>query len=198
MSRSPFVAGAVFCLAAACSKPVAAPAPAVRPTAVVSPPPATSPSADLALERLDTRVPVPLLPHMAQHQKENMREHLVAVQEIALATARNEFAAVEVAARQLGLSPGMERMCQHMGRGAPGFTEQALAFHRSADAIAAAARNHDPRAVMKALGATLHLCTGCHATFRQKVVDEATWAGLTAPAEGGGRSSTTPPYSGAP
>jgi hypothetical protein len=120
---------------------------------------------------------------MAQHQKENMREHLVAVQEIALATGRGDFAAVEETSRRLGLSPTMERMCQHMGAGAPGFTEQALAFHRSADEIARAARSHDPAAVMTALGATLHLCTSCHATFRQKVVDETTWAGLTEPAD---------------
>jgi hypothetical protein len=119
---------------------------------------------------------------MAQHQKENMREHLLAVQNIALAAARNDFAAVEQTSGKLGLSPGMERMCNHMGKGAPGFTEQALAFHRSADGIAAAARKHSSPAVMKALGSTLQLCTGCHAAFRQKVVDEATWTRLTATA----------------
>jgi hypothetical protein len=180
MSRQLLFFGFLFWLVPACDQ-VAARAPAApAPTAV---PPSTSPPGDLALERLDTRVPVPLLPHMALHQKQNMREHLIAVQEIALAASRSDFAAVEETSRQLGLSPGMERMCQHMGAGAPGFTEQALAFHRSAGAIAAAARSHDSRAVMKALGATLHLCTGCHATFRQKVVDETTWAGLTAPAD---------------
>jgi len=148
--------------------------------------PAPSPrapvSAEAALEVLDTRVPVPLLPHMAQHQKENMREHLIAVQDIALATARSDFVAIEQASTKLGLSPGMERMCTHMGTGAPGFTEQALAFHRSAEDIAGAARKHDSTGVMRALGATLELCTGCHATFRQKVVDEATWTRLTAAA----------------
>lgn len=139
-----------------------------------------APSLEGTIEQLDNRVPVPLLPHMAQHQKENMREHLLAVQDIALAASRTDFGAVETASRKLGLSPGMERRCNHMGMGAPGFTEQALKFHRSADDIAAAARNHDSSGVMKALGATLQLCTGCHATFRQKVVDEATWTRLTA------------------
>ncbi|HEY8926716.1 MAG TPA: cytochrome c [Polyangia bacterium] len=119
---------------------------------------------------------------MAQRQKENMREHLLAVQDIALAASRSDFAAIEQAASKLGLSPGMERMCNHMGMGAPGFTDQALAFHRSADEIAAAAREHSSAAVMKALGSTLQLCTGCHAAFRQQVVDEATWTRLTATA----------------
>ena len=143
-------------------------------------PPVTPSSAETALEQLDARVPVPLLPHMAQHQKENMREHLLAVQDIALAAGRNDFVAIEQASARLGLSPGMERMCHHLGQGAPGFTEQALAFHRSADDIASAARKRNSVAVMHALGATLQLCTGCHAAFRQKVVDEATWTRLTA------------------
>jgi hypothetical protein len=170
MSHRHLLVGFLLVSAPAC-KPRATPVAAAAPG---------QPSAEAALERLDPRAPVPLLPHMAQHQKANMREHLIAVQTIALAMARGDFAAIEQASARLGLSPDMERMCNHMGQGAPGFTEQALAFHRSADGIAAAARTHDDAAVMKALGATLQLCTGCHATFRQKVVDEATWDRLTA------------------
>jgi len=170
----------------AIAAPVAAPivaAPVIAP--VISAPAiagsaAATASPEAALAQLDTRIPLPLLPHMAQHQKENMREHLVAVQEVALAVVRSDFAAIEDASSKLGLSPGMERMCQHMGQGAAGFTAQALAFHRSADEIGSAARSHSTNAVMKALGATLQLCTGCHATFRQQVVDEATWTRLTA------------------
>jgi len=169
--------GFAFLVLSSC-KP--APVPSLPPPAG-TPAPAVS-SLEAAIDQLDTRVPVPLMPHMAQHQKENMREHLQAVQDIALAASRTDFVAIEQASSKLGLSPGMERMCNHMGMGAPGFTEQALKFHRSADDIAAAARKHDSSGVMKALGATLHLCTGCHATFRQKIVDEATWTRLTATA----------------
>jgi len=32
--------------------------------------------------------------------------------------------------------------------------------------------------VLSALGDTLATCTGCHATFKQKIVDETTWASL--------------------
>lgn len=150
------------------------------PVAPAAAPVSASSSLEAAMEKLDTRVPVPLLPHMANHQKENMRDHLLAVQEIALGAARNDFSAIDEAATKLGLSPGMEGMCNHMGMGAAGFTEQALKFHRSADDIAAAARKRDSPEVMKALGVTLQLCTGCHATYRQKIVDEATWTRLTA------------------
>ena len=66
-------------------------------------------------------------------------------------------------------------MCQHMGVGAEGFTEMALDFHRRADAIGEAARAHDGAAVLRATSETLRACTACHATFRQEVVDAATW-----------------------
>ena len=194
MSRSVF-SGILLLMGTACQRVAAPPAPA---KALAAAPSLVPSAAELALERLDTRVPVPLLPHMAQHQKANMREHLVAVQEIAQAAAASDFAAVEDASRKLGLSPGMEQMCQHMGSGAPGFAEQALAFHRSADDIAAAAHRRDSGAVMRTLGATLHLCTGCHATFRQKVVDDATWANLTAPADKRGVGSAARPLSDIP
>lgn len=111
---------------------------------------------------------------MAHHQKQNMRDHLVAVQEIVAALARDDFAAIEKAATRIGLSDGMEAMCTHMGAGAPGFTEQALSFHRAADAIAVAARDKDRARTLDALGTTLQICTGCHATFKQQIVDEAT------------------------
>jgi hypothetical protein len=134
--------------------------------------------AEQALEDLDRRTAVPLLPMMANHQRENMRDHLVAVQEIISATSTGDFAAVERTSKRIGYSEQMGRMCSHMGLGAPGFTERAIAFHRTADTITAAARQRDHAGVLTALGATLATCTGCHAEFRQQVVDEATWSKL--------------------
>lgn len=150
-------------------------------------PPSTTCAAQAALDTMDTRVAVPLLATMANHQKQNMRDHLLAVQEIVVAAGRDDFAGIERAARRIGFSPQMGQMCTHMGAGAPGFTEQALAFHHTADAISASARQHDRAAVMSALGATLQACTGCHETFRQRVVDQATWTRLTSTAPPAGR-----------
>ena len=53
--------------------------------------PAEVPSAPAKLDRLDMRAPVPLSPMMANHQKQNMREHLVAVQKIIAGVAANDF-----------------------------------------------------------------------------------------------------------
>lgn len=135
--------------------------------------------AQRVLDGMDTRAPVPLLPMMAEHQKRNMRDHLLAVQEIVAALAADDFAAIERSAGRIGYSEQMGQMCAHMGAAAPGFTNKALEFHRTADTIATAAKAEDRAGVLKALGATLQTCTGCHATFRQQIVDEATWNRLT-------------------
>lgn len=131
------------------------------------------------LDGLDGRTSVPLLPMMANHQKKEMRDHLQAVQEIILAMSTDDFDAAERASKRMGFSDEMGAMCTHMGAGAPGFTEQALAFHHTADTIAEGARGHDKTAVLTALGKTLQSCTTCHAAFRQSVVDEATMSRLT-------------------
>lgn len=142
-----------------------------------STPPGGSPQA--VLDTMDTRTPVPLVPMMANHQKQNMRDHLAAVQEIVAAVATNDFPAVEKAAGRIGFSEQMGMMCQHMGAGAPSFTEAALNFHRTADSITEAAKRKNATGVLTALNATLSTCTSCHATFKQEVVDDTTWATLT-------------------
>lgn len=123
-----------------------------------------------ALDRLDTRRPVPLLPMMAHHQKQNMREHLEAVQAVVAAAAISDFEQVAAASRRMGYSETMGRMCEHMGAAAPGFTEQALSFHHAADDITAAALRRDGAGVLSALSTTLSACTSCHAAFKQQPV----------------------------
>jgi cytochrome c556 len=88
----------------------------------------------------------------------------------------------------MGYSEQMGAMCSHMGAGAPGFTEQALAFHKTADTIADAARSKDRDAVVRALGTTLATCTGCHAIWKQQIVDEKAWSQVTAGAPGSAHS----------
>jgi hypothetical protein len=144
------------------------------------PAPSPAPNAHELLDRIDTRAPVPLLPMMANHQKQNMRDHLVVVQEIVGALAVQDYAGVERAAGRMGFSEQMGQMCSHMGAGAPGFAEQALAMHHAADRISLAARQQDGGRVLAELGTTLQSCTSCHAAWKQQVVDEASWQKLTA------------------
>jgi hypothetical protein len=162
-------------------------APTAGPSVAPPAPSVTSGTAMQDLDRMDQRRPVPLLPMMANHQKQNMRDHLLAVQEIVTALATDDFSGVEKAASRIGYSEQMAMMCNHMGAGAPGFTDQALTFHHTADRITTAAKSQDRAGVLKELSETLKTCTGCHAAFKQDVVDDATWRS---------RTSSTPPSPG--
>lgn len=174
MSRGWFLT--LLFVSSACDRaPHGAHAPPAASAALTSP----KPSAQDALDGLDTRAPVPLLPMMAHHQKQSMRDHLIAVREIASSLARRDFAGVDAASQRIGYSETMGRMCTHMGLAAPGFTEAALEFHRAADKIAGAARQRDSEGVLSALEQTLDHCTSCHAKYKQHIVDEATWSELT-------------------
>jgi len=153
-------------------------APAAPASAAFSAQPSSVP-AQATLDAMDRRTPVPLLPLMANHQKQNMRDHLLAVQEILTALQAKDFDAVQSSVSRIGYSEQMGQMCQHMGAGAPGFTELALRFHHTADEIGEAAKKLDSDGVLKALTDTLAVCTSCHQTFRQEVVDNAAWAALT-------------------
>jgi hypothetical protein len=149
------------------------PATAEAPEETVSTSSACQPLEELA--SLDHRRPVPLQPMMAWHQKQNMLEHLEAIQHITDGLAREDWDEIARASARIESSPQMQQMCEHMGAGAEGFTEMALDFHRRADAIGVAARAHDGAAVLQATSNTLEACTGCHAAFRQDVVDATTW-----------------------
>lgn len=122
------------------------------------------------LEQLDPRTPLPLSPMMAWHQKQNMMEHLVAIQRITDGLARGDWDEIASASARIGASPEMDQTCSHMGAGAEGFTALALDFHRRADAIGVAARAQDSVEVLRATAHTLQACTTCHATYRQDIV----------------------------
>ena len=128
----------------------------------------------------DTRQPLPLPAMMAEHQKQNMREHLAAIQAIIAAIGRDDMDAVTKAVAGIGYSEAMGQMCEHMGAAASGFAPMALNFHHTADTIGEAARRGDRAGVLSSLDRTLQACVGCHATYRQEVVDDETWKRLTA------------------
>ncbi len=148
-------------------------------TAVNTAPPVAEPAHDCEPDRqlgeLDTRKPVPLQPMMAWHQKQNMMEHLVAIQRIVDGVAKEDWEEVASASALIETSPQMQQMCKHMGAGADGFTDVALNFHKQADEIGKAAGSHDAKAVLAATSNTLQACTGCHATYRQEIVSAATY-----------------------
>lgn len=185
MIRRLVLSASVLALAGSCNRETPAPPGADR----VAPAMSSATAAMATLDGMDKRAPVPLLPMMANHQKQNMRDHLLVVQEIVAALATDDYPSIERAVSRIGFSEPMGQMCTHMGAGAPSFTEQALEFHHTADRIGTAARDRDRTRVLTELGATLNTCTSCHATWKQQVVDDPTWQALT---------STSPPKHSAP
>jgi cytochrome c556 len=156
---------------------------AVEPALAATQSTATASAADapiMADDPIEDRRPLPLLQMMADHQKQMMRDHLAAVQEIVTALAANDFGAAERAAVRLGFSDEVGRICVRIGAASPAFASQALAFHHTADGIAAAARLRDRSRVLAQLSTTLQACRACHAQWKQQVVDEPTWDRLTA------------------
>lgn len=139
----------------------------------------SSASAHEQLDAMDTRRPVPLLPMMANHQKEKMRDHLVVVQEIIDALVMSDFAAVEKSASRISYSETQHQMCAHMGAGAEGFSDLGADFHRTADSIIEAAKAKNVEATLKAVSDTLARCTSCHSQYRQDIVDKTEWQKLT-------------------
>jgi hypothetical protein len=115
-------------------------------------------TASMADDTNEDRRPLPLLQRMADHQKQMMRDHLVAVQEIVTALASDDFGAVQRAATRLGYSDEVGRMCTQIGAASPAFTRQALAFHHTADGIAAAARERNRKHILGELSTTLQAC----------------------------------------
>ncbi|MBI4696104.1 MAG: cytochrome c [Gammaproteobacteria bacterium] len=119
----------------------------------------------------DAREPVRMPAHMAARQKANMRHHLDIVSTVVAALGREDYPAIAAAASDMGTTPETTAMCRHMGAGGPAdFTTRALAFHASADRLAAASGTQDRSKVLAALGETLQACTECHARFRQEIV----------------------------
>ena len=118
----------------------------------------------------DTRTPLPLTAPMANHQKQMMRGHLEAVQAIIAGLAADNMPAIVRAADSMGYTTMVANMCRHLGAAAPDddFVNRALAFHKSAGAIA-------ELATLRRFGS----CVACHATYRQQVVDTDTFKRLT-------------------
>ena len=144
------------------------------------PPAETSDQAMAAYKQLDQRTPVPLKPMMAWHQKQNMMGHLVTIERIVDGVAAENWEQVAKAAAEIGSSPKMKKMCMMMGKGAAGFGQMGLEFHRRADLIGEAAKTQDSKAVLRATASTLQACASCHAAYRQEIVSPSAWGASAA------------------
>lgn len=122
----------------------------------------------------DPRQEVAFPPPMKQHTLSNMRDHLLALQEMQGALAQQAYdRAAEVAEQRLGMSSlglhGAHEVAKFMPRG---MQDAGSAMHRSASRFAIAARDvsatGDVKPALAAMSEVMGACVACHAGYRLK------------------------------
>lgn len=116
----------------------------------------------------DTRQLVELPEMMQQHMLSNMRDHLVAINEIITSLANEELAkAAEVAESRLGMSSLQSHGAGHMAKFMPeGMRQAGTNMHRAASRFAITAQEGEVRPAYKALSELTSACVACHAGYR--------------------------------
>ena len=122
----------------------------------------------------DTRQAVKFPKTLREHTLANMRDHLLALQEIQEALARQEYdKAGDIAEARIGMSSlalhGAHDVAKYMPKG---MQDAGTAMHRNASRFAVAAKDAaatgDVRPALAALAATTAQCVACHAGYRVK------------------------------
>ncbi len=122
----------------------------------------------------DARQLVKFPAEMREHTLANMRDHLLALQEIQSALAKSEYErAAETAERRLGMSSlalhGAHEVSKFMPRG---MQDAGTAMHRSASRFGVTARDAavtgDVRPALGALSEVMGACVACHGGYRLK------------------------------
>lgn len=120
----------------------------------------------------DTRQAVRLPAAMKTHTLANMRDHLLALQEIQAALAVQEFErAADIAETRIGMSSlalhGAHEVSKYMPQG---MRDAGTAMHRGASRFAVAARDAgatgDLKPVLAALAEFTGACVACHSGYR--------------------------------
>jgi hypothetical protein len=120
----------------------------------------------------DARQLVTLPDPMRQRTLSNMRDHLLALQEIDVALANGDYdKAANVAETRLGMSSLEAHGAAHLAPFMPkGMQDIGTGMHRAASRFAVDAQNaaasNDLRPALGSLGAVMQQCVACHAAYR--------------------------------
>lgn len=116
----------------------------------------------------DPRQLVEMPPRMQEHMLGNMRDHLVALDEILAHVGEGRFdAAAEVAERRLGMSSLESHGASHMSQVMPqGMRETGTRMHRAASRLAVVAQEGDALQTYRSLKDVTGACVACHAGYR--------------------------------
>jgi len=120
----------------------------------------------------DTRQLVTLPEPMRQHTTANMRDHLLALQQIDVALAEGAFErAASIAEKRLGMSSLETHGAAHIAPYMPqAMQDIGTQMHRAASRFAVdaqtASMGNDLRPALASLGIVMQQCVACHAAYR--------------------------------
>lgn len=116
----------------------------------------------------DSRQLVELPEMMQQHMMSNMRDHLVAINEILIYMSNDQLdEAAEVAESRLGMSSLKSHGASHMAKFMPeGMRQSGTSMHRAASRFALKAQEGDVLPAFNALSEVTSSCVACHAAYR--------------------------------
>ena len=125
-------------------------------------------SSNLALADKDTRQLVQLPEMMQQHMLSNMRDHLVALNEILSSMSNDELEkAAQIAESRLGLSSLESHGASHMAKFMPeGMRKAGTSMHRAASRFALRAQEGEALPAYTALSEVTAACVACHSGYR--------------------------------
>ena len=116
----------------------------------------------------DSRKLVQLPEMMQQHMMSNMRDHLVAINEILIGMANGDFdEAAEIAEYRLGMSSLKSHGASHMAKFMPeGMRQAGTAMHKAASRFALKAQEEEVLPAYNALSEVTSACVACHSGYR--------------------------------
>ncbi len=123
-----------------------------------------------ALSESDTRVMVELPSPMKAHTLQNMRGHLVAIDQLLMLLAEDKMdEASELAESELGMSSLNKHGASHVASYYPkGMRQAGTAMHKAASQFSRVAQEGDLLAAYKSLRNITAACNVCHAGYQLK------------------------------
>jgi hypothetical protein len=125
-------------------------------------------ASNISIADEDSRQLVELPEIMQQHMMSNMRDHLVAINEILINMANDQLEqAAAVAESRLGMSSLESHGASHMAKFMPeGMREAGTSMHRAASRFARKVEEEEILPAYNALSEITSACVACHTGYR--------------------------------
>jgi len=125
-------------------------------------------ASSVSIAEEDSRQLVELPEMMQQHMMSNMRDHLVAINEILVYMANGQLdQAAEVAELRLGMSSLESHGASHLARFMPeGMRQAGINMHRAASRFALKAQEEEALPAYNTLSEVTFACVTCHSGYR--------------------------------